>query len=315
VVFENITGVRMSLEVRNNEYKYEISGGEGDEINVEVFRDYCPLATLKTYLWYFDVKDFNELKRLDKEKVINIIERQLSEKYFRPISYNEVRQYVISLINNTIETIDETIEHVKNRLSVFTSPIKDIAEIDCIFRKECKVVLELDETPELSAYYSLIGTNEGHIPVPLFLNYVDAETDYFDEERAISIVKNIIYFIRGYGEMIPEYERDYSTIGDFVRGAVSEIFQKAIVLYNKLIQNKNSLWYSENDEYYQIKYNDDDEEGECPQGTLPDGIGYCRSFNYELLMQKTEDELVNEIIDSLLKIRERMVKNLETMVL
>ncbi len=67
----------------------------------------------------------------------------------------------------------------------------------------------------------------------------------------------MLYFIRGYDKAIVEYERDYSSIGDDVRGAVSELFQKAVVLYNKLLQNKNNLSHPEDDEDY--------EEYECPQ--------------------------------------------------
>ncbi len=117
---------------------------------------------------------------------------------------------------------------------------------------------------------------------------------YSDDEYDISVVKNMLYFIRGYDETIPEYERDYSSIGDDVRGAVSELFQKAVVLYNKLL-------------------NEDDDEEECPEHTLPDGFGYCRDFDYQSLMEKTEDELANEIIESLTKIREKMLNIREKM--
>jgi uncharacterized coiled-coil DUF342 family protein len=86
-----------------------------------------------------------------------------------------------------------------------------------------------------------------------------------------------------------------------VRGAESKLFQEAVVLYNKLL-NGNKLHYTEDDESCY------DDEEECPEHTLPDGIGYCRSFNYEQLMQKTEDELANDIIESLTKIREKMTK-------
>ncbi len=92
-----------------------------------------------------------------------------------------------------------------------------------------------------------------------------------------------------------------------MRGAESELFQKAVVLYNKLL-NENKLHYTEDDDEY-----DDEEEYECPQHTLPDGFGYCRSFNYEELMQKTEDELANNIIELLTEIKEKMIRIREKM--
>jgi len=73
------------------------------------------------------------------------------------------------------------------------------------------------------------------------------------------------------------------------------------VLYNKLWKSKDKSYYTDDDEY------------ECPEGTLPDGMNYCREFDYQPLMQKSESELINEIVESLLKIRERMVKLLEDM--
>ena len=47
---------------------------------------------------------------------------------------------------------------------------------------------------------------------------------------------------------------------------------------------------------------------------MPDGFGYCRDFDYEPLMQKSEDELANEIIQSLTEIREKMMKIREKMI-
>ncbi len=87
------------------------------------------------------------------------------------MSFKQVKQYVEKLIDNIISYIDETINLVQNKSPDFTSPIKDIAEINCIFDKYCEVALELDEQDRLSSYYSLISTNEGHMPVPIFLEY------------------------------------------------------------------------------------------------------------------------------------------------
>ena len=299
----NTTQTRADGFEINDDYKYVIIQGQSDEIHVGVYRENKLLTSLKTYLWYFGVKDFSELKNLNKEKVVDIINRQINERYFYPMPFDQVKQYVEKFLVTTIKIIDETIGYVRDKVPDFTSPIKDIAEINCIFDKYCEVALELDEQGRLSSYYSLISTNEGHIPVPIFLEYVGVYGRYSDDEYDISVVKNMLYFIRGYDKIISEYERDYSSIGDEVRGAPSELFQKAIVLYNKLLQNKNNLPRPEDDEEY-----DDEEEYECPQHTLPDGIGYCRSFNYEELMQKTDDELANNIIESLTEIREKMTK-------
>ena len=92
-----------------------------------------------------------------------------------------------------------------------------------------------------------------------------------------------------------------------MRGTESELFQKAVVLYNKWL-NENKLHYTEDDEEC-----DDEEEYECPEHTLPDGMGYCRDFDYQPLMEKTEDELANEIIESLTKLREKVLNIREKM--
>jgi len=297
----SITQTRADGFEINDDYKYVIIQGQDDEIHVGVYRENKLLTSLKTYLWYFGVKDFSELKNLNKEKIVDIINRQINERYFYPMPFDQVKQYVGKFLDTTIKVIDKTIEYIRNKVPDFTSPIKDIAEINCIFDKYCEVALELDEQGRLSSYYSLISTNEGHMPVPIFLEYAGLYGRYSDDEDDISVVKNMLYFIRGYDKIISEYERDYSSIGDEVRGAPSELFQKAVVLYNKLLQNKNNLPRPEDDEEY-----DDEEEYECPQHTLPDGIGYCRNFNYEELMQKTDDELANDIIESLTEIREKM---------
>gem|GEM_PF-1767837 len=300
----NVTQSADSFEIDNGYkyivikgYKYIVIKGHEDEIHIGVYEENKLLTSLRTYLWYFDVRDFNGLKNLSKEKVADIINRQIEERYFYPMPFNQVKQYVEKFVDTTIKVIDKTIGYVRDKVPDFTSPIKDIAEINCIFDKHCNVALELDKQQRLSSYHSLISTNEGHMPVPIFLEYAGLSGRYSDDDD-ISVVKNMLYFIRGYDEAIVEYERDYSSIGDDVRGAVSELFQKAVVLYNKLLQNKNNLSHREGDEDY--------EEYECPQYTLPDGIGYCRSFNYEELMQKTEDELANDIIESLTEIRVKM---------
>ena len=294
-------GTSDSFEINDSDRKYVIMHGHRDEIHVGVYKENKLLTSLRTYLWYFGVESFNELKNLDKEKIIDIINRQINERYFYPMPFDQVKQYVLTLINNTIIFIDEAINSIETRTSDFPSMVKDITEINCMFDENCQVTLELDEADRLSSYYSLIGTSEGHLPVPSFLEYILTEGK--SDEEDISITKNVIYFIRGYSKEIPESERDYS-FDDNVRGAESELFQKAVVLYNKLL-NGNKLHYTEDDEKY------DDEE--CPEHTLPDGIGYCRSFNYEQLMQKTEDELANDIIESLKKIRENMTKIKEKM--
>jgi hypothetical protein len=295
----NITQTRADSFEINDDYKYVIIQGQSDEIHVGVYKENKLLTSLKTYLWYFGVKDFVGLKNLNKEKVVDIINRQINERYFYPMSFDQVKQYVEKLLDTTIKVIDETIGYVRDKVPDFTSPIKDIAEINCIFDKDCNVALELDEQDRLSSYYSLISTNEGHMPVPIFLEYAGLCGRYSDDEYDISVIKNMLYFIRGYNKAISEYERDYNSIGDEVRGTSSLLFQKAVVLYNKLLQNKNNLPRPPEDD-------EDYEEYECPQHTLPDGFGYCRSFNYEELMQKTEDELANDIIESLTEIREKM---------
>jgi len=288
-------GTSDSFEI-NDDYKYIIVKGQGDEIHVGVYKENTLLTSLRTYLWYFGVKDFNGLKSLNKEKILNVIKRQLNERYLYPLPFKQVKQHVLTLINNITIYIDETVNSIETKTPDFPSMVKDIAEINCLFDKYCEVTLELDETIRLSSYYSLIGTSEGHLPIPSFLEYVGAKGK--SDEEDISITKNVIYFIRGYDKEIPEYEREDS-FGEIVRGAKSELFQKAVVLYNKLLNN-NKLQYTEDDEEY--------EEEECPEYTLPDGMGYCREFDYQSLMQKSEEELVNEIIDSLIEIREKMTK-------
>ena len=294
-----------SFEIDNG-YKYIVIKGHEDEIHIGVYEENKLLTSLRTYLWYFGVRDFNRLKNLSKEKVADIINRQINERYFYPMPFNQVKQYVEKFLDTTIKVIDETIGHVRDKVPDFTSPIKDIAEINCIFDKHCKVALELDKQQRLSSYHSLISTNEGHMPVPIFLEYAGLSGRYSDDDDEISVVKNMLYFIRGYDKAIVESERDYSSIGDVVRGAVSELFQKAVVLYNKLL-NENKLHYTEDDEEYY------DEKCGCPENTLPDGMGYCREFDYLTLMQKSGKELANEIIQSLTKIKEKMLSIKEKM--
>ena len=281
-----------SFEI-NDDYRYIIVKGQGDEIHIGVYKENTLLTSLRTYLWYFDVKNFDTLKSLDKEKILSIIRRQINERYFYSMPFDKVKQHVMKLVDNIIIYIDEAINSIEAKTPDFPAMVKDIVEINCLFDKYCEVTLELDETIRLSSYYSLIGTSEGHLPIPSFLEYVSAKGK--SDEEDISIVKNVLYFIRGYKE-IPEYEREEDF--DDVKGAKSELFQKAVVLYNKLL-NSNKLQYTEDDEY---------EEEECPENTLPDGMGYCRQFDYTSLMLKTEDELANEIIESLTEIKERMTK-------
>jgi len=299
-----------SFEVVDGDYKYIIIKGEGDEVHVQVIKDNKMLTSLKTYLWYFGVKDFDGLKNLSKEKIISVVRRQIDERYFYPMPFAQLKQYVLTLINNTIKVIDEAINSVKNRIPNFTKSIKNTVSISCIFNKDCKVTLELDEIGRLS-YYSLIGTTEGHLPIPIFLEYAGIEGE--SDEEDINMVKNMIYFIRGYDESIPEEEREYYQPDDNVRGAGSLLFQKAVVLYNKLLPpNRRKLYYIEDDKNGCLTdYYTDDEE--CPEYALPDGFGYCRDFDYEPLMQKSEDELANEIIESLTKLREKMLSIKEKM--
>jgi hypothetical protein len=265
-----------------------------DSILVEFRIDGNLWDCLKTYPWYFGVASFEELVNLDKDEILNIIERQFNEKYFYPMPYEQVKKYVKTLIKNTIKSIDEAIDHVKNKIPDFTSLIKNITSISSIFDGKVKLVLD-EEHDKLSEYYSLITTDAGHMPVPIFMTYL--EEGVRSDEDEISILKNVLYFIKGYEEKIPEERRDWeSELVDDVRGAKSELFQKAVVLYNKLPKEKRYPVEDE-DEHYE----------ECPEPSLPDGIGYCRDFDYEELMKKTEDELANEIIESLTKIREKML--------
>jgi hypothetical protein len=297
-------GTSNSFEINDGDHKYVIIKGHEDEIHVGVYKENNLLTSLRTYLWYFGVKSFNELKNLSKEKIIDLINRQINERYFYPMPFAQLKQYVLTLINNTIIFIDEAINSIQTRTPDFPSMVKDIDEINCIFDDNCQVTLELDEVDRLSSYYSLIGTSKGHLPVPSFLEYVTIEGK--SDEEDISIVKNVLYFIRGYDKKIPESERDYSS-DDNVRGAESELFQKAVVLYNKWL-NENKLHHTEDDEEY-----DDEEECECPEHTLPDGMGYCRDFDYRSLIKKSENELVNDIVESLIRIKEKIVNIREKM--
>ena len=293
-----------TFKVSNGNYNYVLTRVE-DRILVEFkignnLRNY-----LKTHLWYFNIKDFNELANLNKDEVVNVVERQFNEKYFQPMPYDQVQKYVKTLINNTIESINKAIDNVKNKIPDFTSDIKNVVGIISIFDGgQVKLVLD-EEHGKLSSYYSLISTDTGHMPVPIFLLYVGVGQRSDEEE--ISIVKNVLYFIKGYGKKIPEERRDWESelSADDVRGAKSELFQKAVVLYNKLPKEKRYAVEEDEDEYYV--------EEECPAHSLPDGMGYCRDFDYEELMKKSEDELANDIIESLTKIRERMTQIREDM--
>ena len=286
-----------SFEIVSGNHKYILTGKTliDDTILIEFRIEGNLWDCLKTYPWYFGVTNFEELVNLDKDEIIEIIERQFNEKYFYPMPYEQVRKYVKTLIKNTIESIDVAIDHVKNKIPDFTSLIKNVTSISSIFDGKVKLVLD-EEHDKLSEYYSLITTDAGHMPVPIFMQYL--EVGVRSDEDKISILKNVLYFIKGYDEKIPEERRDWeSELTDDVRGAKSELFQKAVVLYNKLPKEKRYP-VDDEDEYYSY---------ECPEDSLPDGIGYCRNFDYEDLMKKTEDELANEIIESLTKIREKML--------
>ena len=286
-----------SFEIVSGNHKYILTGKTliDDTILIEFRIEGNLWDCLKTYPWYFGVTNFEELVNLDKDEIIEIIERQFNEKYFYPMPYEQVKKYVKTLIKNTIESIDVAIDHVKNKIPDFTSLIKNITSISSIFDGKVKLVLD-EEHDKLSEYYSLITTDAGHMPVPIFMQYLEAGVR--SDEDKISILKNVLYFIKGYDEKIPEERRDWeSELVDDVRGAKSELFQKAVVLYNKLPKEKRYPADDE-DEYYSY---------ECPEHSLPDGIGYCRNFYYEDLMKKTEDGLANEIIESLTKIRGMML--------
>jgi len=287
-----------TFKVSNGNYNYVLTRVE-DRILVEFKIGNNLRNCLKTHLWYFNIKDFNELANLNKDEVVNVVERQFNEKYFQPMPYDQVQKYVKTLINNTIESINKAIDNVKNKIPDFTSDIKNVVGIISIFDGgQVKLILD-EEHGKLSSYYSLISTDAGHMPVPIFLMY--AGIGQRSDEEEISIVKNVLYFIKGFHERIPEERRDWESelSADDVRGAKSELFQKAVVLYNKLPKEKRYTVEEDEDEYYV--------EEECPVHSLPDGMGYCRVFDYEDLMSKSEDGLANEIIESLNKIRERML--------
>ena len=288
-----------SFEISGGNLTYKIIKGGKDEIHVQIYKGNNFQTSLKTYLWYFGVENFDDLKKLDKEKIINIIENQINEDYFYPMSIDQVKKYIGNLINNTIHLIDEAIDEVITQNLDFTSSIKSLVSIDCIFDKDCTVNLELESNfGQVDTYYSLIGTSKGHMPVPIFLDYVQPLRSMSDEEL-ISITKNILYFIKGYGN-VPQTERDYDDSDNNVRGTDSALFREAIVLYNKLNKEETEEAEENNEEGDYI-----DDVYQCPQGTLPDGIGYCRQFDYSELMNKPIDELTNDILESLLKMRKK----------
>jgi hypothetical protein len=285
-----------SFELSENNSTYKIIKGEKDELHIKLYKENKFLTSLKTYLWYFGVDNFEDLKKLDKEKIIDTLNRQLNEDYFYPMSFYQVKKYIKNLLKHTIHLIDETINEVTTQSLDFTSSIKSLVSIDCIFDKDCTVNLELESGfGEVNTYYSLIGTSKGHMPVPIFLDYIYPIRKMSDEEQ-INVVKNILYSIKGYGN-IPQTERDYDDSDTNVRGASSPLFQEAIVLYNKLRKG-------ETDETEENKENED-YVYQCPNGTLSDGIGYCREFDYKELMKKPIDELTNDILESLLKMRKK----------
>jgi len=221
-----------SFEIASGDHTYVLTGRSlvDDLILVEFRIENNLWDCLKTYPWYFNVENFEELMNLNKDEIVNLIERQFHEKYFQPMPYDQVKEYVETLIKNTIKTIDDAIDSVKNRVPDFTSMIKNVVSINSIFDGKVKLILD-EQNGKLSSYYSLIETDSGHIPVPIFLAYAGVGNRSNEEE--INIAKNILYFIKGFQEKIPEEERDWESESD-VRGAKSELFQKAIVLYNKL---------------------------------------------------------------------------------
>lgn len=277
--YHKATGMRW---FSNTTLHYAIQYKGGSQIEVTLTEETLGTERLKTYLWYFNVESFDEFRGLSEDEIATTINKQVTEKYFYPMPLEQVMQYTAKLIDNTIKAIGQAINDVRNRNPDFTSTIKNIAAISCIFDEDCEVKIELDDIGSLSSYYSLIGTREGHMPVPIFLEFIEAKGA--NDKEDINLVKNVLYFIRGYGT-IKEEEREHDA--DDVRGAASELFQKAIVLYNKLR---------------------DDEGEECPEFSLPDGLGYCRDFDYGELMKKSEEELAKDIVESLIKIRRKMVE-------
>jgi hypothetical protein len=290
-----------TFEVIDDNHKYILTRAE-DRILIQFWIEDNLWDCQKTYLWYFDVDDFDEITKIDKDKLVSMIYRQLYEKYFQPMPYDQVKRYVKTLFKNTIYSIDKAIDSVTNRIPDFTPRIKNVAGINAMFDGKVKLILD-EQNDKLSTYYSLIETEAGHMPVPIFLHYL--EVGPRSDEEQMSIVKNVLYFIKGFEEKIPESERDWeSELTTDVRGAKSELFKKAVVLYNKIPKEKRHA--DEDEEEYYV-------DEECPEYSLPDGMGYCRDFDYEDLMRKSEDELANEIVESLTKIRNTMAKIREDM--
>ena len=89
-----------SFEINNGNHRYVLTGKPliDDTILVEFRIEGNLWDCLKTYPWYFGVEDFEELVNLDKDEIIEIIERQFNEKYFYPMPYEQVRKYVKTLI-------------------------------------------------------------------------------------------------------------------------------------------------------------------------------------------------------------------------
>lgn len=276
-----------SFEVTDGELKYVITKHNDDKIHINVMRGNNSIKTLETYLWYFGVKSFDELKFLNPLQIIRIIDKQLNEKYFYPMSYNEVKEKVEILLDNLLSSIDEAIDSIKNRDLTFTKTVKNVISISCIFDNNCSVGIDVDELG--NHYYSLLATDHGHLPIPILLEeYLEYDYIDYEDETALSPVKNVIYFVRGYDTYIPEGEREYipPDQDDGVRETVSIIFEKAVILYNKLLGN--------------------DDDDDCPWGTLYDGLGYCRKIEHRELLEKSEDELANDLLDVLEEIKEKI---------
>jgi len=55
-----------NFELSENNYTYNIIKGEKDELHIKIYKETNYLTSLKTYLWYFGVENFDTLKNLIK---------------------------------------------------------------------------------------------------------------------------------------------------------------------------------------------------------------------------------------------------------
>ncbi len=118
VIQQNISD---SFEIDDNGYRYTVIKGEGDEVHIKVYKENEFTTSLKTYLWYFGAIDFNTLKNLDKEKIVSIVGRQIKERYFYPMPTSQVKQHIMTLIDNTIKAINDAINSVKTGYRILQS--------------------------------------------------------------------------------------------------------------------------------------------------------------------------------------------------